>query len=70
MRRFLALLKDNQEKIVNAVVSDLKSPADALLEYKYLVSETCHAIQNLQEWMKPTYVSKTLGKNLYLITCA
>lgn len=62
LRKFLALLKDNQDRLVKAVVADLKCPSDALLEFKYLVSETCHAIRNLKEWMNPTHVHKTIGK--------
>ena len=60
LRRLLTMLKDNQEAILKAVIADLKAPDDALLELKYLVSQTCYAIQNLKSWMKPTYVAKTL----------
>lgn len=61
LRRFLALLKDNKDKLIGALVSDLKSKGDAILEYKYLVSETCETIHNFKSWMQPRHVSKTIG---------
>jgi acyl-CoA reductase-like NAD-dependent aldehyde dehydrogenase len=53
--------------LTDALVSDLKSKGDALLEYNYLVSETCETIRNAKAWMQPRHVSKTLRIYSFII---
>ncbi|CAG05951.1 unnamed protein product, partial [Tetraodon nigroviridis] len=66
LKRLMAMIKENEQLIINALHKDLAKPKFevALAEIDGTVNELHHAIVNLSSWMKPEYVSKNLATKL------
>ncbi|XP_057717007.1 aldehyde dehydrogenase family 3 member B1 isoform X3 [Corythoichthys intestinalis] len=58
-----SMIQENEEKILEALNKDLCKPKfEAILaEVDLVINELSYAIDNLQSWMQPEYVSKTLA---------
>ncbi|XP_070778633.1 aldehyde dehydrogenase family 3 member B1 isoform X1 [Enoplosus armatus] len=66
LTKFMSMIKDNEELIVNALHKDLAKPKfEAIIsEVDIVINDLHHAITNLTSWMQPEYVGKNLATKL------
>ncbi|XP_068605710.1 aldehyde dehydrogenase family 3 member B1 [Brachionichthys hirsutus] len=63
LKNVMSMLKDNEERVIEAMHKDLAKPKfEAVLsEFEMVLNEIHHASTNLSTWMKPEYVSKNMA---------
>ncbi|XP_028397604.1 aldehyde dehydrogenase, dimeric NADP-preferring-like [Dendronephthya gigantea] len=56
------LLSENKDELLDALQEDLRKPlAESILfEVQFALSETCDALNNIDDWVKPVYVPKDI----------
>lgn len=62
LEQLKALLKENEQELIDAVYADFKKPAFETFgtEIGLVISEISYAIKHLEEWIKPTKVPTSL----------
>ncbi|KAI4885320.1 hypothetical protein NFI96_031449, partial [Prochilodus magdalenae] len=66
LEALLTLLEDNETQILEAMHKDLAKPKfeAALSEIDMVVNDLCYTINNLHNWVQPSYVGKNLATKL------